>query len=100
MTGYCGVFQYPDVGRQPETEIGYRLARPHWGRGYATEAARALRDYGFGTLSLARLIALIDPRNAASIRVAEKIGLRYEKDVMPEGYTHPDRVDAITRPAE
>ena len=58
--GYCGLFYYPDVCGQPETEIGYRLARPHWGRGYATEAAKAVRDYAFNTLHLSRLIAMID----------------------------------------
>jgi RimJ/RimL family protein N-acetyltransferase len=42
---------------------------------------------------------MIDPRNVTSIRVAEKIGLRYEKDVLFEGYSHPDRVYAIVRPA-
>ncbi len=98
VLGYCGLSHFPYVGGQPETEIGYRLARAHWGRGYATEAAKAVRDYGFHTLNLPRLIALIDPQNVASIRVAEKIGLRYEKDVMLEGYIHSDRVYAIARP--
>ena len=93
--GYCGLFYYPDVCGQPETEIGYRLARSHWGRGYATEAAKAVCDYAFNTLRLPRLIAMIDPQNVASIRVAEKLGMHYENDVMFEGYTHPDRVYAI-----
>ena len=93
--GYCGLFYFPDVCGQPETEIGYRLALPYWGRGYATEAARAVRDYAFNILCLPRLIAMIDPQNVASIRVAEKLGMHYEKDVMFEGYTHPDCVYAI-----
>jgi len=96
--GYCGLFSFPDICGQPEIEIGYRLAWPYWGRGYATEAACAVRDYAFNTLGISRLIAMIDPHNIASIRVAEKIGMRYEKDVMFEGYTHPDRVYAIERP--
>lgn len=100
VIGYGGLCHFPDVGGQPETEIGYRLARGHWGHGYATEAAQKVRDYGFDTLNLPRLIAMIDPRNVASIRVAEKIGLRYEKDVILDGYTHPDRVYAITRMAD
>ncbi len=99
VIGYCGLSHFPDVGGQPEIEIGYRLARPYWGHGYATEAARAVRDYGFGPLSLCRLISMIDPGNVASIRVAEKIGMRYEKDVMFQGFTHPDRVYSIARPA-
>lgn len=97
--GYCGLSHFPDINGRPETEIGYRLARGYWGRGYATEAARAVRDYAFGTLGLRRLIALIDPANLASIRVAEKIGMRYESDVMLDGYTHPDRLYALTYPA-
>lgn len=97
VIGYCGLFYFPDVGGQPEVELGYRLARPAWGQGYATEAARAVRDFAFTTLSIKRLIALIDPSNQASIRVAEKIGMRYEKKVMFEGYTHPDHVYVITR---
>jgi RimJ/RimL family protein N-acetyltransferase len=95
--GYCGLFFFPDVGGQPETELGYRLARSYWGRGYATEAARAVRDYAFNTLRLPRLIALIDPQNVASIRVAEKLGMTYEKEVMLADYTHPDRVYVIER---
>ena len=97
--GYCGLFYFPDVCGQAETEIGYRLARPYWGQGYAAEAVLAVRDYAFETLGLSRLIALIDPENVASIRVAEKAGMRYEKAVMFAGYTHPDHVYAIVRRA-
>jgi ribosomal-protein-alanine N-acetyltransferase len=96
VIGYCGLFFFPDVGGQAEVEIGYRLARATWGKGYATEAARAVRDFAFDTLSIKRLIAMIDPSNIASIRVAEKIDMHYEKEVMFEGYTHPDRVYVVT----
>lgn len=95
VVGYCGLSHFPDVGGRPETEIGYRLIRAHWGRGLATEAAGAVRDYGFGTLGLRRLISIIDPKNTASIRVAEKTGLAYEKDVIFQGFA--DRVYAIER---
>ena len=95
VIGYCGLFYFPDVCGQPETELGYRLARRHWGRGYATEAARAVLNYAFNTLHLPRLIAIIDPQNVRSIRVVEKLGMHYEKDVMFKGYTHPDHVYAI-----
>ena len=79
-----------------EVEIGYRLRRSAWGQGYATEAAQEVRDYAFHTLGMKRLIAIIDPANVASIRVAEKIGMNYEQDVMFEGYTHPDHVYVVT----
>lgn len=95
VIGYCGLFYFPDVNGRPEVEIGYRLACAYWGRGYATEAVIAARDYAFNALGLTRLIALIDPGNAASIHVAEKAGMRYEADVMLPGYTHPDRLYAI-----
>jgi RimJ/RimL family protein N-acetyltransferase len=82
VIGYCGLSHFDDIAGQAEIEIGYRLARAYWGRGYATEAARAVRDYGFATLGLPRLVSIIDPRNIASAKVAEKTGLRYEKDAI------------------
>ncbi len=95
VIGYCGLFYFADVNGRAEVEVGYRLAHAHWGCGIATEAVRAVRDHAFGVLGLARLIALIDPNNHASIRVAEKAGLHYEADVMFEGYDHPDRVYVV-----
>lgn len=96
VIGYCGLFFFPDVNGQSEVEVGYRLARSAWGQGYASEAARAVCNYAFDTLGIKRLITMIDPANVASIRVAEKIGMRYEKEVSFEGYTHPDHVYVIT----
>jgi RimJ/RimL family protein N-acetyltransferase len=98
VIGYSGLFYFPDIAGRPEIEIGYRLARRFWGQGYATEAVTAVRDYGFGTLCLPRLIALIDPQNVASIRVAEKAGMRCEGEVMLEGYSHPDHVYSVVNP--
>ncbi len=97
LIGYCGLFYFPDVGGKPEVEIGYRLRRSAWGKGFATEAACAVRDFAFNSLGMQRLIALIDPDNIASIRVAEKLGMQYEKDIMLPGYTHPDRIYAVSR---
>ena len=99
VLGYCGLFRFPDIDGVPEIELGYRLARAHWGRGFATEAALAVRNYAFETLRLPRLVALVDPANTASIRVAEKIGMHFEKDVMLEGYTYPDHLYALANPA-
>lgn len=80
VIGRCGFLNWKIEGRQ-RTEVGYLLARAHWGQGLATEAAQALVHFGFGTLRKRRLISLIHPDNAASIRVALKIGMAYEKDV-------------------
>ena len=59
-----------------EIEIAYLFGRQHWGHGYATEAASAIRDWAFANLDLERLIALIYPENVRSIRVAEKLGMQ------------------------
>lgn len=99
VIGYCGLFYFPDINGRPEVEIGYRLARSKWGMGYATEAARAVMHYAFDSLRFKRLIAIIDPGNTASIRVVEKLGMRYEADVMFEGYSHPDHV-YVTSPED
>jgi RimJ/RimL family protein N-acetyltransferase len=97
LIGYCGLTFFEEVDGRPEIEIGYRLLRAYWNRGLATEAARAARDYALGCLGLRRLVALIDPDNARSLRVAEKIGLRHEKDALFRG--KPARVYAIHQPA-
>jgi ribosomal-protein-alanine N-acetyltransferase len=59
-------------------EIGWAIGRPHQGRGYATEAARALVAYAFETLRCHRVIATCQPENPASWRVMEKLGMRRE----------------------
>jgi ribosomal-protein-alanine N-acetyltransferase len=79
FTGICG-FAPQTVDGVEETELGYRLMPEFWGRGIATEAARACRDHAFGTLGLLRIVSIIEPANIRSIRVAEKIGLRFEKE--------------------
>ncbi|MGF1480775.1 MAG: GNAT family N-acetyltransferase [Cyanophyceae cyanobacterium] len=79
LIGYCGLIRQVVDGNQ-EIEVGYRLARFYWGKGLATEAATAVRDYGLHQRGFKRLISMIDPNNYRSIRVAEKIGMEYEKD--------------------
>lgn len=69
-------------------ELGWILARPYWGQGYALEAATALRDMAFDRLHLGRLIAHCDSRNTASERLMQKLGMRL---VSAEGErTYPD----------
>jgi len=60
----------------PAVEVGWRLARPAWGRGLATEGARAALAHAFRDLHLEAVISIIDPANARSVRVAEKLGMR------------------------
>jgi [ribosomal protein S5]-alanine N-acetyltransferase len=98
VIGYAGLFHFPDIDGQTEIEVGYRLKHSHWGQGFATEAVMTILKYAFHVLCLPRLIALIDPQNRASIRVAEKVGMHFEKEVMLEGYTHPDHLYSISNP--
>ena len=77
--GDCGLEQLKDDPR--ETELGYDIRSDYWNRGLATEAAAAVRDYAFDGLGLPRLISLIRRGNAASRRVAEKVGMRHADDV-------------------
>jgi RimJ/RimL family protein N-acetyltransferase len=68
-----------EIDRGDQTAmLGYGIAREHWGKGLATEAAGAAITYAFGTLRLAKVWARVDPRNVASVRVLEKAGLRRE----------------------
>ena len=61
-----------------EADIGYVCSRPYWGRGYATEASRELLHFGFEKLRMHRIYATCDPRNGASWRVMEKLGMTRE----------------------
>lgn len=70
--GDCGITIQP-VDDGNAFEIGYHIRRDCWGRGYAPEAARAVRDYGFDKLGMGRIVSIIDPLNTQSRRVAEKI---------------------------
>ena len=80
LVGRCGLLAWDLEGRK-EVEVGYLIAKSHWGQGFATEAARAIRDYGFERLGFERLISLIQPGNVASRRVAIKNGMVHERDV-------------------
>jgi RimJ/RimL family protein N-acetyltransferase len=76
VIGGCGLrIKNPSLR---EGDLGYALNRHYWGKGYATEATRALVRFGFTKLKLHRLWATCDNRNKASVRVLEKAGLRFE----------------------
>lgn len=72
MLGHVSLFDFSE--QSGRAEIGYGLARPHWGRGYMHEALTAVVDYAFGPLGLRRLEADTDPRNQASLRALERLG--------------------------
>ena len=62
-----------------DVDIGYALLPAFWAKGYAVESARALKEYARNQIGLSRLVAIVDPANEASIRVLQKIGLKFEK---------------------
>ena len=96
LIGDCGLVTQ-EVDGQLEVEIGYHVRRDLWGKGYAPEAARACRDYGFTHVHVPRLISLIRPENVPSQRVAEKNGMTVWKEIDWHGLRH--RVYAIDRAA-
>jgi RimJ/RimL family protein N-acetyltransferase len=70
----------------PAVDVAWRLARVYWGRGYATEAARASIDYGFGELGLDEIVALTVPANRRSRRVMERLGMTRSPE---DDFDHP-----------
>ncbi len=95
LVGAAGLFHVEGVG--PDVEVAYRFAKDRWGRGYATEAARACIAFGFEEVGLDRIVGLVVPENVASARVLEKCGLTLE------GPAHRYGLDldryALARPA-
>lgn len=87
MIGDCGI-TLQDVDGEPLREIGYHLRRDMWGQGFATEAARACRDYGFTNLNAEFLISLVRPENLPSCRVAERNGMKVWKETARAGLRH------------
>lgn len=81
VIGFCGLQKLSAIG---EVEIGWWLARDCWGKGLATEAAKAALDYGFKALKLKRIIAIARPENTASTNVMRKIGMTFEKETSTE----------------
>jgi RimJ/RimL family protein N-acetyltransferase len=76
--GMCGLIRRDNL---EDVDIGYALLPKFWSKGYAVEAARAVKDYAKNVIGLKRLVAIVDPANEGSIRVLEKLGLSYERTV-------------------
>ncbi|MBA2176164.1 GNAT family N-acetyltransferase [Halobacillus locisalis] len=79
--GHAGLVPQTVDGAE-EIEIGYWVSRKHWGKGYATEAAKALKEYGLIDLGENRLVSLIQPNNMPSRKVANKIGMDFDKEIV------------------
>jgi len=72
VIGFCGIKYLPEINLP---ELGYRYLKEYWGMGIGTEAAKACVEFAREDLRIEKLVALIDPENTASIRVAEKLGM-------------------------
>lgn len=87
---FAGVMQLTDVPFEahftPAREIGWRLPEKFWGRGYATEAARAILEYAFERLGVGEVVALTTVKNVRSRRVMERLGMTYDPD---DDFDHP-----------
>lgn len=78
LVGSVLLIPLPGMDNQPtaDYEIGWHLRRASWGQGYATEAARSVIDYGFHTLGLPELYAVVKPCNERSLRVTQRLGMK------------------------
>jgi len=96
--GRCGLLPW-EIDGQREVEVAYMIKREYWGQGLATEAAQAIQQYAFETLNIWRLICLVDKQNLASIKVAEHMGMRFERDshdaIGPFSVYATDRLSAV-----
>ena len=80
--GWCGLKYTPELD---EFDIGYRLMKKFWGKGYATEAAEVCLKLGFEQFNMKTIVGRVMPANSASLRVLEKIGLTYLENRFTEG---------------
>jgi RimJ/RimL family protein N-acetyltransferase len=81
-----------------EVDVAYRFLPLYWGRGLATEVARASLRYGFAELGLSRIIGLAMPENIASVRVLQKVGLRYAQTISLWGHQFSKLIIESTEP--
>ena len=87
LIGDCGL-EHMNLDGDQVTELGYDFRSDYWNRGYATEAAIAVRDYAFNVLNLPGLISLIRVGNQASRRVSEKIGMQLAAEIIQNGISY------------
>lgn len=80
--GWCGLKFIEELN---ETDLGYRFFEEHWGKGYATECAKACLAYGFNTLEMKEIVARAAIDNTNSVKVLEKVGMKFEKEAIEHG---------------
>lgn len=83
MIGRCGLGFLENT---PEVELGYVFDQSYWNMGIATEASRATLKYGFLSAKLDKIVAVANPQNIASVRVIQKVGMKYQKNAYHYGH--------------
>ncbi len=91
--GWCGLKYLPEYD---EIDLGYRLLKKEWGKGYATEAARQTLEYGFNTLHLTLITGKVHTENFASIKILEKLGMLFIRADIEDDC--PIRIYTISNP--
>ena len=87
--GICGLIRREGLA---DVDVGFAFLERHWGRGFAVEAAAATLAYGLNQLGLARIVAITAPGNQGSIRVLERIGMRFERMIELPQYGGENRL--------
>ncbi len=95
--GICGLIKRDAL---QDVDVGFSFLEQYWSRGFAFEAAAATLEYGWRVAKLPRIVAITTPQNVSSIRLLEKLGLRYEKRIQLPPETVEVMLFAIERPPE
>lgn len=88
-SSFIGWFALKPLPQSENVEVGYRLLREHWGKGYATEGAKKLIEYGFTKCGLEKIVAITHPENESSKKVLRKCGL-IEDGTIPNPFSKDD----------
>lgn len=94
LMGFCGL---QPLSGTPDIEIGWWLTKTYWGQGLGTEAATTALRFGFESVGLSRIVAIAQPANRASVRIMEKLGMSFERELVRDGI--PVVLYAIDNPA-
>ncbi len=95
IVGYIKLSNDPTRNEQGDLEIGFRLSRSAWGKGFASEAVAKLIEKANEIPSFTRVVAIVDPHNKRSIRVLEKSGMSRVSEIIFDGYDYPDELYAL-----
>ena len=94
--GICGLLKRETL---EDVDVGFAFLEKFWGCGYAHESAEAVMNYGWNTIGLKRIVAITSPENRGSIKLLQKLGLRFEKMIQMPGHAGETALFSAERPA-